>query len=319
MSNTRARASWLLASVALLAGCGSASSPSPSASIRSRSAAAISSFPVTVTAANGSVTVKARPSRIVSLSPTATEDLYAIGAGPQVVAVDADSDYPAGAPVTKLSGLNPNLEALAGYRPMLVVASQDSGGLVSGLRKLGVPVLIEPAAATLDDAYAQIEQIGIVTGHAASARATVASMRRQIAVDVTRAGSSHPSLTYYLELGAKPYYSVTSSTFLGQIIGMFGLKDVADAAGKNSGGGYPELSQEFILTAKPQIIFLTDNQATDGGQTPAVVAARPGWSQIPAVRNHHVIGLNDDVASRWGPRLPQLVTQIAEAVEKAAP
>ena len=144
------------ASAAAIAGCGSASSPPattasspPAASASSGPAAAAGSpFPVTLSTANGPVTIKARPARVVSLSSTATEDLYAVGAGPQVVAVDQDSDYPPGVPVTSLSGLTPNLEAIARYNPALVVASQDSGGLVSGLTKLGIPVLIEPARPT---------------------------------------------------------------------------------------------------------------------------------------------------------------------------
>ena len=88
-------------------------------------------------------------------------------------------------------------------------------------------------------------------------------------------------------------------------------------AGKAANGGYPELSQEYIVTAKPQLIFLADNQPNDGGQTPVIVAKRPGWAAIPAVENHEVVALNDDIASRWGPRLPQLVAQIAQAVERA--
>ena len=273
---------------------------------------------MTVTAANGAVTIKSAPARIVSLSPTATEDLYAVGAGPQVVAVDADSDYPAAVPKTSLSGLTPNIEAIAKYNPSLVVASQNTGGLVSGLAKLGVPVLIEPAAATIAAAYAQIGQVGQATGHASQAASVVAGMRQQIAADVKQAGSGHHDLTYYWELSANPFYSATSTTFIGQVVGLFGLKNIADATSKPADGGYPQLSAEYIVTARPQLILLADNQAADGGQTPAVVAKRPGWSGIPAVRDHAVIGLNDDVASRWGPRLPELVAEIAQAVEQAS-
>jgi iron complex transport system substrate-binding protein len=311
-----------VAAAAALAGCASAaSSPASTASsssARSPAAAAGSQFPVTLTAANGPVTIKARPARIISLAPTATEDLYAVGAGPQVVAVDQNSDYPATAPITKLSGLTPNLEAIAKYHPDLVISYQDANGLVSGLGKLGIPVLIEPAAASLVGAYQQIDQIGQATGHLAQAQRTVTSMKAQIAATVRQVGSSHPDLTYYWELTAKPYYSVTSSTFIGQIVALFGLKNIANAADKASDGGYPQLSEEYILKAQPQIIFLADNQAADGGQTPAVVAERPGWSAIPAVKDREVIGLNDDIASRWGPRLPQLVTEIAQAVERAS-
>jgi iron complex transport system substrate-binding protein len=273
---------------------------------------------VTVTAGNGAVTINADPARIVSLSPTATEDLYAVGAGPQVVAVDSDSNYPAGVPKTSLSGLTPNIEAIAKYNPSLVLAAQNTGGLVSGLAKLGVPVLIEPAAATIAAAYAQIVQVGQATGHAGQAASVVAGMQQQIAADVKQAGGAHTGLTYYWELSANPFYSATSTTFIGQLVGLFGLKNIADAASKPADGGYPELSQEYIVTAKPQLIFLADNQAADGGQTPAVVGKRPGWSGIPAVHGNEVIGLNDDVASRWGPRLPELVAEIAQAVEQAS-
>jgi iron complex transport system substrate-binding protein len=313
--------------VAALAGCASSgsssSATSPSASTATDSAAApptastAADFPVTLDTAGGKVTIAAKPARIVSLDPTSTEDLYAVGAGSQVVAVDQDSDYPAGVPVTSLSGLSPNIEAIAKYNPALVVASQNSGGLVSAMAKLGVPVLLEPAAATLDGAYAQIGQIGQATGHAAAGAAVVASMKQQIAATVAKAGSSHRGDTYFWELSANPYYSATSATFIGQIVGLFGLKNVADAADKPADGGYPELTEEYIVTAKPQIIFLADNQAADGGQSPAIVEKRPGWSGVPAIKDGEVIPLNDDIASRWGPRLPELVAEIAAAVERA--
>ncbi|MBP0457101.1 ABC transporter substrate-binding protein [Streptomyces montanisoli] len=308
-----------LAATTFIAGCGSGKS-SDGASSRASSSASGSpaaSFPVTLRAANGKVTIAARPAHIVSLSPTATEDLYAVGAGKQVVAVDADSDYPASAPVTSLSGLTPNIEAIAKYSPDLVVASQDSGGLVDRLGKLGVPVMIEPAAATIDDAYTQIDRIGRATGHTAQAEHTVAGMKSRIAATLKRAGSHHSGLSYYWELGASPYYSATSSTFVGRVASLFGLKNVADKADKASDGGYPQLSQEYIVSAKPRLIFLGDSGKSDGGQSPAIVSARPGWSGIPAVRSKAVIGLDGDVASRWGPRLPQLVDAIARAVEKA--
>ena len=313
-----------VAAAAALAGCASATSTStstasgPPAAAGSPAAAGVPAFPVTVTAANGPVTIKAKPARIVSLAPTATEDQYAVGAGGQVEAVDQNSDYPLTAKKTTLSGLTPNLEAIARYQPDLVISYQNANGLVTSLTKLGIPVLIEPAAATLNDAYAQIDQIGQATGHLEQAQRTVTAMKAQIAATVQQAGSSHPDLTYYWELTANPYYSVTSATFIGQIVGLFGLRNIANAADKASDGGYPQLSAEYIVKAQPQIIFLADNQAADGGQAPAVVAKRPGWSAIPAVQHEEVIGLNDDIASRWGPRLPQLVAEIAQAVERAS-
>jgi iron complex transport system substrate-binding protein len=309
-----------VAAAAVLAGCSSAGSATAGKAHAPATPKSIlvPVFPTTLTAANGSVTIKREPTRIVSLDPTATEDLYAMGAGNQVVAVDQDSDYPPGAPVTSLSGLTPNIEAIAKYDPSLVVASQDSGGLVSGLGKLGVPVLIEPAVATLTAAYQQIEQIGRATGHYNQATEVVRNMQEEINDTVRQVGAKYRGTTYYWELSNDPYYSATSATFIGHILGLFGLKNIADAAGKPADGGYPELSEEYIVTAKPRLIFLADNQPADGGQAPAIVARRPGWADLPAVQDHDIFGLNDDIASRWGPRLPSLVNAIANALASSA-
>jgi iron complex transport system substrate-binding protein len=301
-----------------LAACSSSSSGSSGASGSTASDAASGSaaaqFPVTVDASNGKVTLSQQPSRIVSLSPTSTEDLFAIGAGKQVVAVDKDSDYPADVPKSSLDGITPNVEAILKYQPDLVVAYADSNGLVAALKKVGVPVLIEPAATTLDQAYGEITQLGQATGHETSAGSTVASMKSQISAAVKQAGSHHADLTYYWELDPT-YYSATSSTFIGQIVGLFGLKNIADKVDKAADGGYPQLSSEYIAQSSPSIIFLADTVCCSANAT--TVAARPGWSGITAVKVDDVVGLNDDVASRWGPRLPQLVDEIAAAVEKA--
>ena len=130
-------------------------------------------FPVTITAANGKVTISRAPRRIVSLSATATESLFAIGAGSQVVAVDDQSDYPKNAPKTTLSGFTPNVEAIVAYRPDLVIASYDPKGLVEALGRLGIPVLVHNAATTLPGAYQQIRQLGMVTGKRAGAAKVV--------------------------------------------------------------------------------------------------------------------------------------------------
>ena len=143
-----------VALLALVAGCASHEQPSLPANVQPPATGAASTFPVRLTVpGGGSLTLAKQPQRIVSLSPTSTETLYAIGAGKQVVAVDSQSDYPAQAPRTKLSALTPNTEAIANYKPDLVISSADTGKLVANLGKVHVPVLVLPAANTLQDAY----------------------------------------------------------------------------------------------------------------------------------------------------------------------
>lgn len=256
----------------------------------------------------------AAPQRIVSLSPTATEDLFAIGAGPQVVAVDDQSDYPPNAPRTKLSGYTPSAEAIAGYRPDLVVISNDANGLVAALHRLHVPVLLQPAAANLSGAYAEILQLGKVTGHTAGAKRVVAGMRARIAGALGSLPRAAKGLSVYHEL-EPDYYSVTSKTFIGQIYTLLGLHDIADAAPK-AGSGYPQLSAEYIVAANPDVIVLADSVCC--GQTPAKVAKRAGWQNVSAIRHGDVVAVNDDVASRWGPRVVDFVRIVAAKLRAAA-
>jgi iron complex transport system substrate-binding protein len=268
-------------------------------------------FPVTIKAANGTVTLPQKPIRIVSLSPTATEDLFAIGAGRQVIAVDDQSNYPPGAPKTKLSGYTPNAEAIAKYRPDLVIASTDTSGLFAALGKLHIPALLETPAQDLAGAYSQLEELGAATGHRDGARNAIASMRRRIEGIVASVPASSPPLTVYEEL-SPDYYSATSKTFTGQALELLGLKDIADAADKSS-SGYPKLSAEYIVSADPDVIVLADTKCC--GQTAAKVSQRPGWSTISAVRNGGVVGVSDDVASRWGPRIVDYLSSVAAKVK----
>ncbi len=133
-----------------------------------------------VVAVAGSAGTERLPQRIVSLSPTATESLFSIGAGRQVVAVDSASDYPKRAPHTKLSGITPNAEGIARFHPDLVVVQYDANKIVEALDKLHIRVLVQPSASTLADAYAQIRRLGAVTGHRLGAAKLVTRMKRQI-------------------------------------------------------------------------------------------------------------------------------------------
>ncbi len=265
-------------------------------------------FPATVTVDNGKVTVPRRPARIVSLSPTATESLFAIGAGSQVVAVDDRSDYPKQAPRTSLSGFTPNVEAIAALNPDLVVIAYDPKGLSGALDRLGIPVVFQNAAPTLPAAYLQIRQLGKVTGHGDEADRLVRRMKRRIGAIVGKVRARAPKASVYHELDPN-LFSVTSDTFVGRVYRMFGLENIADAAAESD---YPQLSGEYVLAANPDLIVLADTVCC--GQTPQTVAARPGWSRIAAVRTGSIVRLDDSIASRWGPRLVNLVRAVATAL-----
>ena len=273
--------------------------------------AAAGPFPATITVSNGKVTVPKRPSRIVSLSPTATETLFAIGAGPQVVAVDDQSDFPKSAPRTTLSGYTPNVEAIAGYRPDLVVISFDPKGLSGALGRLGIPVVHQNAAATLPGAYQQIRQLGKVTGHVAEANRLVTGMKQRIAAIVAKTRTKASGVTVYHELDPT-LYTLTSGTFVGRVYAMFGLRNIADAA--KGGTDYPQLSPEYVVSANPGLIVLADTVCC--AQNARTVAERPGWSRIAAVRTGSVVRLDDSIASRWGPRLVNLVRAVGAALTR---
>ncbi len=258
-------------------------------------------FPLTISAPNGAVTIEERPRRIVSLSPTATEMLFAIGAGDQVIAVDDQSNYPEGVPKTDLSGFQPNAEAVAQRKPDLVVLSDDINEIVKSLQALKIPTLQQPAAQKITESYAQIEQLGAATGHVPEAARLVAFMSSSI--DRLARSAPRRNLSYYHELDQK-LFSVTSQTFIGQIYRLAGLQNIADAA-QGASTGYPQLSAEYIIQADPDVIFLADTKCC--GQSEAKVARRPGWDRIAAVRTGAVVELNDDVASRWGPRIVDLL------------
>jgi iron complex transport system substrate-binding protein len=296
----------LLLLVLVGAGCGGDASDRAG----SQGTQAAGGFPVTLDTPAGKVEITQQPKRIVSLSPTATEMLFAVGAGRQVAAADDNSSYPEEAPRTKLSGFQPNVEAIAGYRPDLVVYSDDPGDLGSGLGKLGVHALQLPAAKTLDDTYAQIEQLGRATGHAAEAGQLTASMKADIQKIVGQARLERP-LTYYHELD-KNLFTATSKTFIGQLYAQLGLDNIADEADKD-GSGYPQLSAEYVVKADPDLVFLADTKCC--GQSARTVAARPGWDQVRAVEQRAVVELDDDIASRWGPRVVDFLKIVAAKLE----
>jgi cobalamin transport system substrate-binding protein len=271
-----------------------------------------SSFPVTVVASNGSVTVSKRPSRIVSLSPTATETLFALGAGSQVVAVDNQSDFPKGVPKTSLSGFTPNVEAIASYRPDLVVIAYDPKGLSGALGRLGITVLHQDGAKSFRGAYQQMRQLGMVTGRDTAANTLVTGIKARVAAIVKAAVKSR-GLSVYHEL-TPDLYSATSKTFVGQVYSALGLRNIADTVPDTFGTGYPQLSAEYVVSASPDVIVLADTVCC--GEKASSVGARPGWDRISAVRTGSIVRIDDSIASRWGPRLVNFFRAMSSALAR---
>ena len=263
-------------------------------------------FPVTV----GDLTLDAEPQRIISMSATATEMLFAIGAGDRVIAVDNFSNFPeATASLEKLDAYQPNIEAISALSPDLVIISYDPGNLVEQLTTLSIPVFNAGAVADLAGAYAQLEQLGALTGQLAEAVQASSDMQTAITEIVDGVTKLNPPLTYFYELDPTPY-TVTSNTFIGGVMALMGLVNIAD--GVEEGNDYPQLSAEIIVEKNPDIIFLADTKCC--AQSAETVAARDGWGGLQAVATGSIVALDDDIASRWGPRLVDLVRAVAEAI-----
>ncbi|MFD2467693.1 ABC transporter substrate-binding protein [Amycolatopsis silviterrae] len=266
-------------------------------------------FPATA----GSVTLARAPQRIVVLGPSLTEMLFAIGAGKQVVAVDGSSTFPSQAPRTGFSAYQPNAEAIAAERPDLVVLSNDLNNVVAQLGQLKIPVYHAPPAAAIGDSYTQLTDLGKLTGHSPGAAETVRRMKDGLAKVL--ADVPQRRLTYYYELD-QTRYSATSRTFVGSLLKELGLDNIADPADADgSRGGYPQLSEEFVIHANPDLVLLADTKCC--GQNAETVRARPGWNTVTAVRRNQIVALDDDIASRWGPRVVELVRAVADGAAKA--
>ncbi len=254
------------------------------------------------------------PQRILSLSPTHTEMLFALDAGDHIVAVDSLSNYPeeAEAVRTELSAYEPNVEAISAYEPDLVVIGDDFTGLADQMALLGIDTWTGTTPTSLDDVYAQIEDLGARIGRVDEAAMTVGLMRSAVETILGQSPGLDLGLTYYHELD-NTYYSVTSNTFIGQLYSLFGLRNIADVSEGTS--DYPQLSAEFIVSQDPDLVFLADTVCC--GVTAESVGERPGWGELSAVRAGLVFEMNDDLASRWGPRIVDYLWAISEALEAA--
>lgn len=254
------------------------------------------------------------PTRILSLSASATQMLYAIGAGNQVIGVDKYSTWPPAAPRTKFTGFENSVEGYATMHPDLIVLASASAPVAAGLRKIGIRSIVLPAATTLAEAEAQITKLGRATGHEAAAQSVNATVEADLARDVAAAARHGVGASYYVEIDPT-YYSANSATFIGSLMSRFGMRSIADGA-KQPNSGYPQLSAEYVLSANPDFVFLADTVCC--GQSVASFVSRPGFALMKAVRTKHVVAVNDSTASEWGPHsIEAFAAQIAKTLNAA--
>jgi iron complex transport system substrate-binding protein len=255
------------------------------------------------------------PSAIISLSATSTEMLYALDAADQILAVDDFSNFPPEA-ADKMAGLDayqPNVESIAALEPDLVITDGTNPDFLAQLDSLDIAHWEGMAPASFDDIYTQIEQLGAAIGRVGEAAELVGQMQADIEAVIADLPELDAPMTYYHELD-NTYFSVTSDTFIGAVYAAAGLENIADETGDL--GPYPQLSAEFILESDPDLIFLACTKYC--GETAETVAARPGWDVTSAVVNGGVIEMDDDIVSRWGPRVVDFLRSVGEAVNAQA-
>ena len=252
-------------------------------------------------------TSKNKPYRIISLSPSLSEILFSIGAGEQVIAVDNYSNYPPEAPITSLSSFEPNMEAMASFRPDLVLLSYDIGNIVKGLNIIGVETMLLPAPKNFEEILLQIRTIGEKTGNIKKSNILANKMKSQMKDLVILMQDKSPTKVYH-EIDEN-YYSASSQSFIGNIYELLNLNNIADQVDTN-GSGYPKLSPEYILLSNPDIIILPGKDTNYISK----LKKRPGWSAIDAVKKNQLLIIDADLGSRWGPRIIEFAKAIVKGI-----
>ena len=265
-------------------------------------------YPLTLTDGQSrSVTLEDAPQRIASLSPAATEVLFAIGAGDQVAAIDKFSNYPPEAATREqLDAFQPSVEAIAGAQPDLVFLVYDPGNLVDGLENAGLTVFFLETPTSVEGVLEQIQLLGRATGHPQEADELVSTMQQGIDDIQERLADVEQGPRLFHEVDNQ-LYTVAPASFVGSLYTILKAQNIA--AGTDQ--AFPQLSQEAIIEADPEVIILGD---AAGGETAETVKARPGWGSISAVKDNRIYVIDPDIVSRPGPRLVDALETLAQAL-----
>jgi len=256
------------------------------------------------------VIVEDVPQRIISLSPSNTEVVFALGLDDRVVGVTEYCNYPPEAlEKDQVGGFStPSIERIVELEPELILASTIHEEEVIRLEELGLPVLVVESS-TLIDLYTSISLVAEVTGIVDDGEALIDSMRERIyAVESIVAGiDPEDKVRVYYEVYSDPLMSAGKGAFINEIISLAGGVNIFADINEN----YPTISAEVVAERQPDIILFPDYHGTadfviDG------MTARPGWESIPAVRENRVYAISDDTFARPGPRVVEAVEEAAE-------
>lgn len=264
-------------------------------------------FPVTLTDDGGSeVTLEAEPQRIISLTPSHTEILFALGLGDRVAGVTTFCDYPEEAKTKEQVGsfADIDLEKVVGLNPDLVLAtSLHAQEIAPALRERGITVMVLEAT-NVETTLEEIAIIGQATGHAQEAEALVADIQAhldEIAAKVSQV-SERPRVFWELD---PSLYTAGKDSFSDGLITLAG----GDNVGTLLPGEWPQFNLEAMIEADPELIVLADHGF---GETAETVKARPGWGDISAVKDGRIIEVEDiNLISRPGPRVAEAVEYLA--------
>ena len=283
--------------------------PAPTPSNIEQPTTAPAAFPLTLTDDLGrQVTVKAEPKRIVSLLPSNTEILFAVGAGEQVVGVTSFCNYPEAATKKEQVGgitvKSLSLEKIVALQPDVVLASGSQQEIIPALDKAGLTVIaLEPA--TFDDIFANIELVGRVAGHIDQAQSLTSQLRQRVAAVKAKVDAlpADQRPTVFYEVWHDPLMTAGPDTFIGQLITLAGGKNIFDDVAED----WPQVSAETIVQRNPAVILGPSNHLDE--LTTTKISARPGWSNIAAVKNNRIYILDGDMVSRPGPRIVDMLEQ----------
>jgi len=289
--------------------CGAATPPVPSPQATATAAATAVAFPATVTDfQNRSVTIPKRPERVVSIGPSITEFLFALGAGPRVVGVDDFSDEPAAAAqLEKVGGIKVNFEKVVSLKPDLVLIVKFSDGTIEKLASAGLLVLVvDPQSA------GDVARTAILLGRAVGSDGETMARDIQKKVDDVRSktASATTKPRVYHEIDASDptkIFTVGPGSYIHDLIEIAGGVNIAAKATS----AYPQLSAEEILRSDPEIIVLA---AADYSAKPDQVAARAGWSALSAVKNKRIVTIAPNLINRPGPRVGEAAQMYAKLV-----